>query len=424
MYKNMVYSGGKTKWGTIVTFLLVFLFLPPIFGLPIVIGYVWMSKAKSKTDYYVLMLCIAAYLGAINATKTPSGDQVNYFMAYENVPNIGFWKSLIYIYGTSLMDDPNRTMISGEFMNGVYNYFGYYLTFGYYPLFEFLLTIASYMLIFTGLYKFCITLKKPHFPIVCGVLILSFFYLYFQFTLQIQKQLLAQAIMMYAIGDYAYRGTLSRRAKVAMVCAIFTHQSMLFFVPFIILKRFRTKMNKPTIAMVLVILGLFIYFGPRMLGGGSEQTSNVMMYGVNRFAQSETNNDEAGGVSMIHVIVIALPLAIICMKRMMGYQKHFVASQSFMVLVVLLILVTVFSMSRQPTSQYRFFMMLMPFMPFIYPLAFKRISWRNYLLIALSFVMIGWFYLQFSKIVWHYAPEMDILVKSPIILIATNYAGV
>ena len=69
-------------------------------------------------------------------------------------------------------------------------------------------------------------------------------------------------------------------------------------------------------------------------------------------------------------------------------------------------------------------MMLMPFMPFVYPLAFKNVALRNYLLTALSFIMIGWFYLQFNKIIWHYAPEIDILIKSPIILIATNYAGI
>lgn len=416
---------GKLKWGTILGFLLVFLMLPPIFGLPIIIGYVWMSKTKTKTDYYVLMFCIAAYLGAINATKTPGGDQVNYYLAYTNVPTIGFWKSLIFIYGTSLADDPNKTMISAEFMNGVYNYFGYYLTFGYYPLFEFLLTLISYMLIFTGLYRFCKTLPKPHFPIVCGVLILSFFYLYFQFTLQIQKQLLAQAIMMFVIGDYAYRGKLTKWTKIAIICAIFTHQSMLFFVPFIVMKRFRQKMNKSTIILVLSILALLIYYGPRMLGGGeSEMSQNVMTYGLNRFAQNEVNNDDAGGVSMIHLLVIAFPMAIICLNRIKDYQRKFVASQSFIIVVVLLILVTIFAMSRQQTSQYRFFMMLMPFMPFIYTLAFKNVKWRNILLKGLSGVMLIWFYFQFEKIIWHFAPEMDIILKSPILLIASNYAGV
>lgn len=135
----------RINYGYLLAYFLFFLIFPPIIALPVVIFMVWMKKTPKYSDYLLLMVCIAAYLGAINATKTPSGDQVNYFVAYENVPDIGFWKSLIFIYGTSLMDDPNRTMISAEFMNGVYNFFGYYLTFGYYPLFEFLLTICSYM---------------------------------------------------------------------------------------------------------------------------------------------------------------------------------------------------------------------------------------------------------------------------------------
>ena len=39
------------------------------------------------------MACISIYLGAINATKSPDGDQVNYYVAYLNVPDLGFLKS-------------------------------------------------------------------------------------------------------------------------------------------------------------------------------------------------------------------------------------------------------------------------------------------------------------------------------------------
>ena len=99
------------------------------------------------------MACIAIYMGAINATKLPSGDQVNYYVAYKNVPVIGFLKSLIYIYGIDYYVDSGKVNISGEFMNGVYNYFGYYLTFGYYPLFAALYTFLEYLMIYLGLYK-------------------------------------------------------------------------------------------------------------------------------------------------------------------------------------------------------------------------------------------------------------------------------
>ena len=35
--------------------------------------------------------------------------------------------------------------------------------------------------------------------------------------------------------------------------------------------------------------------------------------------------------------------------------------------------------------------------------------------------MIIWFYYQFDKIVWSFAPEIDIIIKSPILLLFGNY---
>lgn len=242
---------------------------------------------------------------------------MQYHMAYLNVPIHGFWYSLVNIYGYINSWEEVRTTISGEFMNGIYNYIGYYLTFGYYPLFEFIYTFISYLLLFTGVYKFCSTFEKPHIPIVCGILTIAFFYLYFQYTLQIQKQFFAQAIIMYVIGDYAKNGKLYLRDWIALFCAVFTHQSMLFFIPFLVLKRFRMQMNRGTELLILLVLGLLIYYGPSLLGGGSNNvSSNALTYGVSRFANSETNNDtKENALVFSQVLVIALPMAFICWKK-------------------------------------------------------------------------------------------------------------
>ena len=161
-----------------------------------------------------------------------------------NVPKVGFWKSLIYIYGADLARGYQRTNISGEFMNGVYNYFGYYLTFGYYPLFALCLTFAMYFLIFVGFYKFAKSLAKPHIPIVCGVLILSFFYLFFNYTLQIQKQFLAQSIMMYVLGTYANTGKMTKKLWIIALLACFTHASTFLFIPFLAYRPFHEVLTK------------------------------------------------------------------------------------------------------------------------------------------------------------------------------------
>lgn len=159
--------------GEITLICLLFLIIPPILGLPFILYWISITKKHTNNGYFCFFICIAIYFAAINATKMPGGDQWQYWAAYMNVPKVGFIKSLTYIYGLDL--DKEAKGISGEFMNGVYNYIGYYITFGYYPLYAALLTFANYILVFLGLYKFTQTLKKPHIPIVCGVLILSFF---------------------------------------------------------------------------------------------------------------------------------------------------------------------------------------------------------------------------------------------------------
>lgn len=411
----------KLNWKIIIGAFVLLMIFPPFLGLSIIIGYVCTRcKCMNKSDYLILMVCIAAYLASVNATKTPSGDQVTYYVAYNNVPRLGFWKSLIHIYGLGYYEDPNKTSISVEFMNGVYNYIGYYLTFGYYPLFEFLYSFISYMLLFFGIYRFCLTFPKPHVPIVCGILIIGFFYYYFQFALHIQKQFFAQTIIMYVIGNYAYFGKLRRIDWVAIVCAIFTHQSMLFFIPFLVIKRFRQKMNKQTIALVLVITSLFIIYGPQMLGGSS-QNSGLLTYGIGRFANSENDEDLTGRLAEKYLLTIALPLSLICIKQLMKLRKTNVESQSFVVVLASILLITVFAMFNQPLSQYRFFLMLLTFMPFVFPMAFRNIYNRDMFLKTVSSFMVLSFFVIFNSIMWTYAPEIDIIVKSPLLLIFSNY---
>jgi len=400
----------------------LFLCIPSLFSLPYLFYTFLRQRNCNRTDYVIFITCVSIFFAAINATKSVGGDQWRYWMAYNNVPIKGFLYALMNIYGTPEAWQGINHHISGEFMNGVYNYIGYYLSFGYYPLFAFLFTLASYILLLLGYYRFCLTLKSPHIPIICGILIISFFYLYFQFTLQIQKQFFAQAIMMYVIGNYAYYGRLRKKDRFAIVCSVFTHQSMLFFVPFILLKRFRSKMEKGTIILVFIILALLVFWGPRLMGSLDLSNGSALSYGIERFANSEINNDGLS-IQMSQVAVIGFPLGIICFHQLLLNRNNVVPSQQFIVIVVSLILVTTAAMSRQPLAQYRFFMMLMPFMPFIYSIAYRNIQKRNILLMILAVVMIIWFFFQFEYIYWTYAPEVDILIKSPIILVFSNYQG-
>lgn len=410
------------NWMEVLLLLSFFMILPPILGIPGAIYSIYKYSNATKTQYVTFIFCIAVYFAAINATKMPDGDQVQYYYAYKNVPKQGFIGSLINIYGITYAWQEVRTHISGEFMNGVYNYIGYYLTFGYYPLFAALLTFANYVLIFLGFYKFAQSLKKPHIPIVCGILILSFFYLYFNYTLQIQKQFLAQSIMMYVLGSYALTGKMKRKLWIITVCAIFTHAATLLFLPFLLYKPLHSKLTKNGLLSMGILFSLLIISGPQLAGNVTSTIGeSALTYGANRLAKSEINNDTEFGLVWSQVFVIALPMAIIVFRKLWNERKTINNIHAFILNVVLLLLLTVAAMFRQPLAQYRYFMMLLAFMPFVYPFAFKEINKRDSFLKGLAFIMIVWFYFQFEKIVWHYADEWEIIVKPPMMLIFGDY---
>ena len=399
----------------------LFIFIPPIISLPCLIWWAFQKRNITYNGYIIFFVCISLYFGAINATKRPGGDQWQYWAAYMNVPYVGFTQSLIYIYGLDLEKETNG--ISAEFMNGVYNYIGYYITFGRYQLFAALLTFVEYMLIFLGFYKFCLSLKSPRVPIICGVLILSFFYVFFQYTLQIQKQFLAQAIIMYVLGNYAYKCKMNKKMWIMTACAVFTHASMLLFVPFIILKPLHTRLTKVGWIILGTAFVTLIILGPSLAGNIVDaEDTNALTYGISRFSQSETNNDtETNALVLSQIIIIYIPLLLIVLRKLLQERNTLTDNNAFILNVMLLLLLTVIGMYRQPLAQYRYFMMIFAFMPFVYPFISNNIKVRNFILVSISIVMICWFYLQFDKIVWNYAPELDIIIKSPVLLLFENY---
>lgn len=412
----------KINYGYLIGYFSLFLFLPPFIGLPLVLFLVWKKKNLNFSDYLLLIFCIAIYMGAINATKAPNGDQVNYYVAYTNVPSVGFIKSLIYIYGLDLLSDPGKTSISGEFMNGVYNYFGYYLTFGYYPLFAALYTFVEYLMIYLGLYKVFRKAQMPKYPIVCGIIILSFFYLFFQYTLHIQKQFFAQSIMMYVLGSYAEKGKMSWKLWLIALCAIFTHASTALFLPFLVFKPLRGRLTKKWLLFIGFMLFLFILYGPRMAENVASNNSGVAGYGMKRFAESEGQADLASGLVMSQVLVIAVPMFMIVFRQLWLKRHIFIdKAQAFILNIALLLLLSVASMYSKPLAQYRYFMMLLAFMPFVYPFISSIVSKRNQWLMIISLVMVVWFYGKFSFIVWSYASEWQILVYPPVGLIAKGF---
>ena len=73
-------------------------------------------------------------------------------------------------------------------------------------------------------------------------------------------------------------------------------------------------------------------------------------------------------------------MALIAFRKLWLERKTLSDSSAFILNITLLLLLTIVAMYRQPLAQYRYFMMLFAFMPFIYPFAFDSIRNRDMLL--------------------------------------------
>ena len=170
------------------------------------------------------------------------------------------------------------------------------------------------------------------------------------------------------------------------------------------------------------MLFAFILYGPRMVENVASDNSGVAGYGMKRFAESEGQADLASELVMSQVLVIALPMFIIVFRQL-WLKRHVLIdkAQAFILNITLLLLLSVASMYSKPLAQIRYFMMLLAFMPFVYPFISSIVSKRNQWLMIISLVMVVWFYGKFSFIVWSYASEWQILVYPPVGLIAKGF---
>ena len=228
--------------------------------------------------------------------------------------------------------------------------------------------------------------------------------------------------MMYVLGSYAEKGKMTLRLWLIALCAVLTHASTGLFLPFLLLKPLRGRLTKKWMLFIAFMLFLFFLYGPRMAEGVSSENSGVAGYGMKRLAESEGQEDLASNLVMSQVLVIAVPMFIIVFRQL-WMKRHVVIdkAQAFILNITLLLLLAVASMYSKPLAQIRYFMMLLAFMPFVYPFISSHVKVRNQWLMFIAVVMVVWFYLQFSHLVWHFAAEWQIIAYPPIALIAKGF---
>lgn len=396
----------NVKTSRIVFYFVLFMVFP-LMGILLLLIEVLSAKHINKIDLFLFFLLLAFYLGAINATKTPISDQFNYMMAYKEVPQMGFVKSLFNLYGS------DKAAIHGasskEFGFGVLNYIGYYLTFGNYPLFIFLFSVGLYYILFYSIYLFYIeTCKEAKMRIIAGVLSISFFTQFFNLTIHLQRQEIAVVVMMLAIVKSLRQGKIN---WILSIVACSLHTSVVLFMPGLLLGKSFKQMSKKWILCFLLMWIMFFVF-VNILG---LYFTNVMgeTYVFDRMVTAGESEEHRKAMSL--VLLITIPMLLISLKKLFFSDKQTVKRERVLYFIYVQIALSIFVISDN-TLQYRFFMMSYVFIPFLFPQIFDNryfpVSLNKFFNLVIPVFLIIRFYVTFEDIVFEYAPLSDVLVNN------------
>lgn len=383
-------------------FIVVVFLIMPIVGIVSSTIIVFLDRSHNKKHLFFLFILLSLYMGGINATKTPSSDQIQYMNAYLQIPNQSFIESLTNIYG-----DKARSTYK-EMGYGLLNFLGYYLSFGNYKLFIVEFSVLLYMLMMASIYKFFSILKiRPLTSyVISAAFILCFFSQYFNLTIHLQRQIIAVSVMLWAIVDVTIK------QKVNWVIPLFAmtlHTSVALFLPFFILIYIRNRLK---IWHIFALLAIFCFI-MGVLSTIFSTFSTILglsIYGIERLANVGTSPETRFDSKI--VILFSLPLIYISIRELWIQRKE-IRHRVNLLFIVYCFLMCFAYLNPDNTMQYRYFMMSYSFMPFILPLLFMRMrKFSQLYLFTIPTFLILRFYFTFKDIVWDYAPVYDILLQN------------
>lgn len=381
---------------------LVCFIIPPIVTIPYAMNSYFKSRKYDEKVYMLIFVAFASYLAVINASKYPAGDQYAYWSVYMKAPIKGLWWCIMHIYG-------HRDATNGkEFMNGIYNYYGYYLTGGCYPLYIYINTLFVYLPFFFFIKK--IFENSPHrkYAVFAGVVCLTFFTQFFNLTIHLQRQVLAYSIIIWIYYVKAKTGKIN---FLLLFLAFFTHSTAIFFVPFVFFDIFFKRMSKKRMLLVGGILVVLFAIVGRLAGSveTKELSNNTLTYSVSRIQYGQT--DEAS-FHIEQYLMLNIPLFIICLMNM--FKKGLSRFEYITYNTYVILFLFVMSMSGSELIQYRYSFFTYGYIGFILPkfIASKSERYRNYLGFICFFFIIR-FYYTFDDIIWHYDSILKSLCNIP-----------
>lgn len=332
--------------------IVIFFVVNPLFG--ILLSAFLVARSHNYDLIKIVAFMAILYLAALNTTKTIENDMIDYIEQYVNVPSLGYFKTLSFLYDGNYIKDPGY---------GTLVYILHYLTFGNYHFFVAVITFLTYGFMFAAFIKFGKEYKLPIYIVVSQILLLSFFTQYFSLSVQLIRQQLATAIFFYAL---TYRMTSKYKYFFFCVISLLIHSSSMITIVLLSLipalkKRLPLKWILIMILFSMSVFALFSSIATVIVENfvlGNDQIGR----GIGRMAEIEGTQDRGDGLDpmlgmVFSILFIGLSLFETIRKSKMVYP--------IVVNICFVWSLVVISASISPVLQYRLFFIMYSLLPFI-----------------------------------------------------------
>lgn len=385
-------SAIKVDWMMYLSVIPMMILLPPIISLPYSIYVFWSKGFTSKKATLQVMMAFACYIAVVNCTKEHDGDQAEYWGVYEGVPLHGFKWAIDHIYGY-------RDATNGkEFMNGIYNYVGYWVTLGNYHLYIWINSILMYMPFFWCMRNLFNKCRNGKLMFIAGMTFLSFFPFFFVLSFQLQRQFVAYAIIMFL---FVLKAKTGRTNIFIALAALFSHSTAIAFMPLLFLDLFYKRIT-PKRLLLIAVLFLPAFFVVTNVATALEDTGGAVGYLANRI-----NNQGSDGLEFKAPQFYAFNLPMLFVTLLNIFKKNQTRLEYIIYNSYIFLFMFVVSLSGNELAQYRYGFFTYGYIGFIFPMFLNsNLALQQTYLKMASVGIVLFFYAYFGHLAWHYASNL------------------
>lgn len=360
---------------------------------------------RNREQVITFLLATAIWISLVNITKTIASDQFAYAWLFNNVPERGFYATVFESWDGS-GKEPVYSLITWCL---------YYLCGGSLRLFFFTLSMAIYLFHYGAIYRLFRTMGTSKNLLICGVIVLTFFSQYFVMTLHIIRQMLAAAIVIYAI---VYRATTGKNNWKLLIVAPLIHSSAFLLVVLSLVPWLYKWLSFKRIVIILACFIPIIVFSGVIGSVLGNIGIDAVSYAAQRFG--EEGASDGGKISWNILLAVLIPLGICALDVIRVYHiKNKLIMNTYIAAlpiayITLLLMIFVLSFSKSPLLQYRIFYYSYSFIPLLLPLLFARTRLCNLYQFAISLFFVMRFFITHNDSTFHYASVLNLMIQ-PII---------